>query len=117
MTIASPMTLKKRILAVSCSKLLEATRRYKNARRRALYWSGTPCFSRAARSQECRSYILDEKYSLAICDCKTWERIIGNLTGKPVKPYNPKHRFSEKMPAMLKASNAELSRAGDNPKR
>lgn len=73
--------------------LAEANRRYANARRRARYWSGTPNFNPALRSNECRTSELDLKYELAMCDCKNWEACIEGLTGKPMPHYDPKQAF------------------------
>lgn len=74
--------------------LSEAKRRYANARRRARYWSGTLTFNIHLRSNETRSSRLNEKYELAMCDCKSWEHTIQELTGKQVKHYDPKAAFA-----------------------
>ena len=99
----------------AAAPLLEAFRRYANARRRARYWSGTPNFNRQLRSNECSSSRLDEKYSLAMHDCTSWEMEIEKLTGRRPEHYDPKAKFDK---AFLRAmaSNVELSRAGANPK-
>lgn len=71
-------------------------RKYWNARRRARYWSGVLTFRPWTRSVETRSNRLNEKYELAMCDCKNWEFEIGALTGKTVKHYDPKSTFATK---------------------
>lgn len=81
--------------------LAEAKRRYKNARRRARYWSGTPSFVPSARSNETRTSELCLKYELAMCDCKSWESTIENLTGKPVPRYDPRSAFAAKFSQLM----------------
>jgi len=71
--------------------LEEATRRYKNAKRRALYYSSTPGFS--GRSQETRSSRLWEKYEIAMFDCRSWEKEIEWITGVVQEHYDPKMSF------------------------
>lgn len=73
------------------SELDKVLRRYRNAKRRALYWSGNPSF--AKRSVETRSSRLSEKYELAMCDCKNWEHDIERLTGHRPPHYDPKASF------------------------
>lgn len=92
------------------SALLEAKRRYANARRRARYWSGVPSFNPNLRSSECRTSELDLKYELAMCDCNSWEQTIETLTGKRPGHYDPKRAFRHSFSKlMMKASNAESS--------
>lgn len=105
MTPASPATLKKRMPAVSCSKLLEARRRYKNARKRARFWSGTLTFNIHLRSKETRTNKLWEKYELAMCDCYSWEQTIEALTGKAVEHYDPKAEFAVRWSKLKFACN------------
>lgn len=81
--------------------LAEATRRYKNAKRRALYWSGNPGYS--SRSCETRSNRLWEKYELAMCDCRSWEKEIEWITGVEQERYDPKQTFKQ---AFSKALNS-----------
>ena len=81
--------------------LTEALRRYANAKRRALYWSGNPSFSVRARSNNIRSSTLDLKYELAMCDCDSWERTIETLTGERPKHYDPKAKFRANFAKML----------------
>lgn len=91
----------------------EIYRKYANAKRRALYWSGTPSFNPFARSSQTRSGMLDEKYELAMCDCDVWERVIATLTGKRVEHYDPhsayRHTFSKIMAAVSRANAATQS--------
>lgn len=90
---------------VSSTELLEAKRRYQNARRRARYWSGTPTFRPFIRSTETRSSRLNEKYELAMCDCKNWEQTIQEMTGKVVPHYDPKKQFAAKFSILLASNN------------
>src|SRR5206468_1616880 len=69
-------------------------RRYKNARRRARYWSGLPTFVPSKRSVKSDHSTLSEKYELAMCDCKNWEWEIERLTGVAPKHYDPKAKFA-----------------------
>ena len=78
-------------MSLSSITLGEALQRYKNAKRRALYWSGTPSFS-PYRTKETQSSRLDEKYELAMCDCKNWEAEIERLTSKRPPHYDPKKK-------------------------
>jgi hypothetical protein len=75
-------------------KLTEVLRRYRNARRRARYWSGTPHFDRRVRSRKTSSSALGEKYELAMCDCRNWEMAIEELTGQNPKRYDPRAKFA-----------------------
>lgn len=80
--------------------LQELQRRYKNARARARYWSGTPSFL-PNRATETRSYVLDEKYELAMDDCLNLGACLEKMTGKPCPPYNPKAEFAARfIPAL-----------------
>lgn len=87
------------------SELLEARRRYKNARRRARYASGTPCFNIGLRARETRSIELDLKYELAMADCTNLEIEIERITGKRPAHYDPKREFAAAF-SKLMASNA-----------
>lgn len=91
---------------VGIGELLEARRRYANARRRARYWSGTLTFNIHLRSNETRSSQLAEKYELAMCDCKNWEYTISGLTGKTLKHYDPKAEFAARWAKLDWASNS-----------
>lgn len=91
---------------VGISELLEAKRRYANARRRARFWSGTLTFNIHLRSKETRSSRLAEKYELAMCDCKSWEQTIGELTGKKLKHYDPRAEFAARWSKLKFASNS-----------
>lgn len=94
------------------STLLEARRRYANARRRARYWSGTPCFNPALRPTECRTSEMDLKYELAMYDCNSWEQTLETLTGKKPGHYDPKQAFRRSFSKlMMKASNDKVSHA------
>lgn len=73
--------------------LEEIKRKYANARRRALYWSGNPSWSRSARSQETTTSTLDLKYDLAMYDCRSWEQALEIATGVKVPKYDPKNAF------------------------
>lgn len=79
--------------------LKEALRRYKNAKRRARYWSSTPGYS--GRSQETRSSRLWEKYEIAMCDCRSWEKEIEWITGVVQPRYDPKMAFGRAFSSML----------------
>ena len=92
-----------RVLSI---ELLEARRRYSNARRRARYWSGIPTFRPWGRSNETRTSKLWEKYELAMCDCNAWESRIEELTGKRPEHYDPKSAFAVRFTQLMgKASN------------
>jgi hypothetical protein len=92
--------------SLAAAPLLEAKRRYVNARRRARYWSSTPNFNQSLRSIECSSSRLDEKYELAMCDCLSWEQKIEELTGQRPEHYDPKAEFAKAFVKAL-ASNAQ----------
>lgn len=83
-------------------KITEALRRYSNARRRARYWSGTPSFNSALRSNECRTSKLDLKYELAMCDCDSWEHAIEKMTGKRPEHYDPKQAFRRSFSKLMR---------------
>lgn len=90
------------------NELLEARRRYSNARRRARYWSGMPERKRSLKTQ---SSILWEKYELAMADCHNWELTLSEMTGKKLKHYDPRRDFQNKFPtAWAKALNASNNR-------
>ena len=76
----------------------EARRRYHNARSRALYWSGAPTFTghRYLPGHVRGKATADEQYEVAICDCRAWEAEIGRLTGRRLKPYDPKALVRER---------------------
>lgn len=66
--------------------------RYRNAKRRALYWSGNPSYS-ASRTRETRSSRLCEKYEIAMSDCKNLEQLLERLTGASHPHYDPQQKF------------------------
>lgn len=72
----------------------EVKRRYRNARQRARFWSGTLTFNIHLRSSETRRSRLCEKYELAMCDCQRWEDEIERLTGKRPRHYDPRAAFA-----------------------
>jgi hypothetical protein len=80
--------------------LPELRRNLKNAKRRALFWSGRPSYSsRTPRSPT--SSKLWEKYELAMCDIKSLCGLIEDITGKPEPSYDPKREFQKQFSTLL----------------
>lgn len=94
-------------------RLQRLVRRFRNAQRRARYWSGTPSFSVGARAKATKSGRMDEQYELAMCDQDSLAGLIANLGGSvKVRDYKAEFR-GRYMKWMAKASNAEaLPQAG-----
>jgi hypothetical protein len=83
-------------------KVAEAKRRYANAKRRALYWSGKPSFCPSARSNEKRSSKIWENYELAMNDCDSWENTLKALTGKDYPHFDPRREFAARFSQLLR---------------
>lgn len=92
-------------MSVHSTALLEAFRGYRNARRRARYWSGNPSYSNGV-TKCTRSSRLWEKYELAMCDCRVWEAEIGRITGTQPDRYDPRRTFAAKFQKLMTSNNA-----------
>lgn len=74
----------------------EILRRLKNAKRRAMYWSGIPTFNERARALDPRRQH-EEKYFMALDDVHSLSIDFARLHGLPDperRAYDPKRDFS-----------------------
>lgn len=76
--------------------LSDLRRRLRNARSRALYWSGNPTFSgnrfRPGRTRALGGH--DFQYEQALDDIDSLSRLIEEATGRPVKRSDPKRAYN-----------------------
>lgn len=75
-------------------------RRLKNARMRALYWSGNPSFA-GARFSVRKNRNGAEGYELAMCDVRSLCDSIEELTGKRPKQSDPRGAFGRRFSALM----------------
>jgi hypothetical protein len=81
--------------------LNDLKRRLKNARNRALYWSGNPSFT-GKRYNPSNSRSDDSlQYELAMCDIKSLTSLIEDITGKRPKQSDPKDAFRKRYHALM----------------
>lgn len=84
------------------TELQRARRRYRNARRRAQFWSGNPSLSGfGPMGVNLNTGRMNEKYELAMCDCESWELELTRLTGRPHAHYDPKAEFRARFSKLL----------------
>lgn len=83
--------------------LEEAKKRLRNAKRRAMYWSGNPSFNYKARAVDSR-HRQNEKYELALCDVHSLSTSIARMEGRPDpgrRDYDPKREFGARWCRMM----------------
>lgn len=99
--------------SVAVQRLVRAL---KNARSRALYWSGNPTFTGKrfdpnARRRVCGGH--DEQYELAMCDIDSLCSELEKLTGRKWKRSDTKQAFQHRfLDAMARRSNDKLTHGG-----
>ena len=82
-------------------KAEDLKRKLRNARQRALFWSGNPTFT--GKRFNVRRSRGDEGYELAMCDIRNLCDHIEALTGKRPKQSDPKGDFRGKFSKVMSA--------------
>jgi hypothetical protein len=78
-------------------------KRLKNAKTRALYWSGNPSFAQNRYVPSRVRRHASEQYELALCDIESLCEAIFQHTGKRPEPYDPKASFAATFSVILGA--------------
>lgn len=76
-------------------------RRIKNAKTRALYWSGNPSFAQNRHNPNQARRHHSEMYELAMCDIKSLSSLLEDITGETVPRYDPKADFQRRYHALM----------------
>lgn len=77
-------------------------RSLKNARQRALYWSGNASFTGSRYSTRRHTTgSASNSYELAMCDIKSLTWLLEELTGKKYKQSDPRRAFQHKYAAAI----------------
>jgi len=98
------------------ARVRDLKRRLKNARPRALFWSGNASFTgKRFNVRRSRGW---EGYELAMCDIRNLCNAIERETGKRPKQSDPKREFSARFSKLMSAvalssQNTKLSNSGE----
>ena len=74
-------------------RLSSLRRKLKNAKTRALYWSGNPSFAQNRFSPSRVRHSASEGYEFAMCDIHSLRQAIFEISGVWPKDYDPKAAF------------------------
>lgn len=74
--------------------LSQLERRLRNAKKRALYWSGVPSRSGSGHKPANTQRDADAEYEMALDDCRAIADDIERATGKRPKTPDPKREFN-----------------------
>ncbi len=92
-------------------KIAWVKRRIKNAKRRAMYWSGIPTFNERARALDPRRQH-EEKYELALCDVHGLSCLLATLEYRELperRAYDPRRDFGGRFVKLMGEINLKKS--------
>lgn len=83
------------------AEIIRLRRALKNARVRALFWSGNPSFTGKRFKPHASRKGHDEQYELAMCDIDSLAARLEELTGHKVKRSDPRAEFRERFSKLM----------------